>query len=48
MISPENLPGGLSLSDVDQSIAYRDETFLDKNMGALSVYARGVLIANVA
>jgi hypothetical protein len=28
--SPENLPGGLSLSDVDQSITSRDGTFFDK------------------
>ena len=46
--NPENLPGGLSLSDVDQSIACRDGTFFDKNTGALSVYAKGVLIANAA
>ena len=46
--SPENLPGGLSLSDVDQSIARRDGTFFDKNTGALSTYAKGVLIANAA
>jgi hypothetical protein len=47
--SPENLPGGLSLlSDVDQSIARRDGTFFDKNPGALSAYAKGVLIANAA
>ena len=46
--SPENLPGGLSLSDVDQSIARRDGTFFDKNTGALSAYAKGVLIANAA
>ena len=45
--SPEN-PGGLSLLDVDQSIARRDGTFFDKNMGALSAYAKGVLIANAA
>jgi 3-oxoacyl-ACP reductase-like protein len=46
--SPENRPGGLSLSDVDQSIARRDGTFFDKNTGALSAYAKGVLIANAA
>ncbi|KAF8497809.1 hypothetical protein F5888DRAFT_1803273 [Russula emetica] len=46
--SPEILPGGLSLSDVDQSIARRDGTFLDKNAGALSAYAKGILIANAA
>jgi hypothetical protein len=46
--SPENLPGGLTLSDVDQSIARRDGTFFDKSTGALSAYAKGVLIANAA
>jgi hypothetical protein len=46
--SPENLPGGLSLSDVDQSVARRDGTFFDKNTGALLGYAKGVLIANAA
>ena len=46
--SPENLPGGLSLSGADQSIARRDGTFFDKNTGALSAYAKGVLIANAA
>jgi hypothetical protein len=46
--SPENLPGGLSLSDVDQSITRRDGTFFDHNTGALSTYAKGVLIANAA
>ncbi|KAI9453375.1 hypothetical protein F5148DRAFT_1277448 [Russula earlei] len=46
--SPENLPGGLNLSDVDQSIARRDGTFFNKSTGALSGYAKGVLIANVA
>ena len=46
--SPENLPGGLSLSNVDQSIGRRDRTFFDKNTGALSTYAKGVLIANAA
>jgi hypothetical protein len=45
--SPENILGGLSLSDVDQSIAHRDGTFFDKNTGALS-NAKGVLIANAA
>ena len=44
---PENLPG-LSLSDVDRSIARRDGMFFDKNTGALSAYAKGVLIANAA
>jgi hypothetical protein len=43
--SLENILGGLSLSDVDQSIARRDGTFFDKNSGAL---AKGVLIANAA
>ena len=46
--SPERLPGGLSLSDVDQSIARRDGTFFDKSTGALTRYAKGVLIANAA
>jgi hypothetical protein len=46
--SPENLPGGLSLLDVDQSIARRDGTFFDKNTGALSAYVKGVLIVNAA
>ncbi|KAI9439198.1 hypothetical protein H4582DRAFT_2119755 [Lactarius indigo] len=46
--SPEHLPGGLSLSDVDQSIARRDGTFFNKSTGALSSYAKGVLIANAA
>ncbi|KAF8465157.1 hypothetical protein DFH94DRAFT_360910 [Russula ochroleuca] len=46
--SPENLPGGLTLSDVDQSIARRDGTFFDKSTGALTAYAKVVLIANAA
>jgi hypothetical protein len=46
--SPENLPDGLSLSDVDQTIAHRDGTFFAKNTGALSSYAKGDLIANAA
>ena len=46
--SPENLPGGLSLSEVDQSITRRDGTFFDKDAGAMSAYAQGVLIANAA
>jgi len=46
--SPENLPGGLTLADVDQSIGRRDGTFFDKSTGALSGYAKGVLIANAA
>jgi hypothetical protein len=46
--SPESLPGGLSLSDVDQSVARRDGTFFDKSTGALTGYAKGVLIANAA
>ena len=45
--SPENMPGGLSPSD-DQSIARRDGTFFDKNTGALSACAKGILIANAA
>lgn len=44
--NPEHLPGGLSLSDIDQSIARRDGTFFDQRTGALSGYAKGVLIAN--
>ena len=44
--SPENLPSGLSLSDIDQSIACCNGTFFNKNMRALSAYAKGVLIAN--
>jgi hypothetical protein len=36
--SPENLPGGLSLSDVEQSIRRRDGTSFYKNTGALSPY----------
>ena len=46
--SPEKLLGGLSLSDVDHTIAHRDGTFFDKSKGALSSYAKGVLIANAA
>ena len=46
--SPEHLPGGLTLSDVDQSISSRDGTFFNKSTGALSGYAKGVLIANAA
>jgi len=46
--SPEHLPGGLSLSDIDQSIACCDGTFFDKSTGALTCYAKGVLIANAA
>ncbi|KAH9172425.1 hypothetical protein EDB89DRAFT_2242881 [Lactarius sanguifluus] len=46
--SPEHLPGGLSLSDVDQSVARRDGTFFNKDTGSLSGYAKGVLIANAA
>ncbi|KAI0272089.1 hypothetical protein BGY98DRAFT_1002940, partial [Russula aff. rugulosa BPL654] len=30
-LAPENFPGGLSLSGVDQSIGGRDGTFFDKN-----------------
>src|SRR6266478_5144293 len=43
VLQPENLTGGLPHSDVDQSIARHDGTFFDKNMGALSAYAKGVL-----
>jgi len=46
--SPENLPGGLSLSGVDQSTSCHDRAFFDKNTGALSAYAKGVLVAIVA
>ena len=46
--SPEHLPGGLTLPDVDQSISSRDGTFFDRSTGALSGYAKGVLIANAA
>ena len=46
--SPESLPGGLSLSDVNQSIARRDRTSFDKNTLALSAHAKGVLVANAA
>jgi hypothetical protein len=46
--SPEQLPGGLSLSDIDQSIARRDGTFFNQSTGTLSRYAKGVLIANAA
>ena len=46
--SPEHLPGGLTLSDVDQSIARRDGTYFDQSTGSLSGYAKGVLIANAA
>ncbi|KAI0251640.1 hypothetical protein BJV78DRAFT_1282308 [Lactifluus subvellereus] len=46
--NPVQLPGGLSLSDVDQAITQRDGTFFNTNTGALSGYAKGVLIANAA
>lgn len=46
--SPEQLPGGLTLADVDASIARRDGTYFDQGTGALSGYAKGVLIANAA
>ncbi|KAF8261984.1 hypothetical protein EI94DRAFT_1809524 [Lactarius quietus] len=46
--SPEHLPGGLTLPDVDQSISSRDGTFFNQSTGALSGYAKGVLIANAA
>jgi hypothetical protein len=38
----------LTLPDVDQSISSRDGTFFNKSTGALSGYAKGVLIANAA
>ena len=44
--SPEHLPGGLSLSDVDQSITRRDGTFFNTSTGTLSGSAKGVLITN--
>ena len=46
--SPERLPGGLPLSDIDQSIVRRDGTFFDRSTGALTGYTEGVLIANAA
>jgi len=46
--SPERLPGGLSLSDIDQSIVRHDRTFFDKSTSALTHYTKGVLIANAA
>jgi hypothetical protein len=46
--SPEHLPGGLSLSNVDQSITHRNGTFFNTSTGALSGYAKGVLIDNAA
>ena len=46
--SPEQLPGGLAVSDISQSIGKRDGTFFDLTNGALSGYAKGVLIANAA
>ena len=35
-------------SDIDQSIVCRNGMFFDKNTGALSAYAKGVLITNAA
>jgi hypothetical protein len=46
--SPEHLPGGLSLSDIDQSITHCDGMFFNTSTGALSGYAKGVLIDNAA
>ncbi|KAI0065128.1 hypothetical protein BV25DRAFT_1836476 [Artomyces pyxidatus] len=46
--SPEQLPGGVPLGDVDQSLSNRDGTFFDQTTGTLSGYAKGVLIANAA
>ncbi|THH14293.1 hypothetical protein EW146_g6022 [Bondarzewia mesenterica] len=46
--SPEQLPGGLTLGDVDQSIGRRDGTYFNQENGTLSGYAKGVLIANAA
>jgi hypothetical protein len=44
--SPEHLPGELLLSNIDQSIMHHDGTFFNTSTGALSGYAKGVLIAN--
>src|SRR5882762_7363443 len=46
--SPANLPGELSLSDVDQHVVRRDGTFFDLNTGALSAYMKGLLTPNAA
>ena len=46
--SPVQLPDGLSLPDVDQAITHRDGAFFNTNTGALSGYAKGVLITNAA
>ena len=46
--SPGHLPGGLLLSDIDQSIVRHDRTFFDKSTSALTHYTKGVLIANAA
>jgi hypothetical protein len=46
--SPEHLPGGLSLSDIDQSIMHHDGMFFNTSTGTLSSYAKGVLIDNAA
>jgi hypothetical protein len=42
---PGNLPGGLSLSDVDQSMRWN---VFDMNTGALSPHVKDALIANAA
>jgi hypothetical protein len=46
--SPEHLPGGLLLSDINQSIMHHDGTFFNTSTGTLSGYAKGVLIDNAA
>ncbi|KAI0320240.1 hypothetical protein OF83DRAFT_631016 [Amylostereum chailletii] len=46
--SPKQLPGGLTLGDVDPNIGRRDGTFFNQTDGTLSGYAKGVLIANAA
>jgi hypothetical protein len=44
--SPERFPGGLLLPEVDPSIAQRDGTFFNTGTGALSGYAKVMLVAN--
>jgi hypothetical protein len=46
--SPIALPGGISLGDVDPTIAMRDDTFFNQSTGTLSGYAKGVLAASAA
>jgi hypothetical protein len=45
---PSYYCGGLLPSDIDQSIARRDGTFLDKNMGSSISHTKGISIANAA